>query len=189
MFLIAGMPNLSNSAPRNATAFLLDGRIISGDIVAVPDSSLIVAPERHSGDEWIRSHVSDLVVVKFSKIRKLILSGRALKLEGAGVGALAGCVFGAVLGANSVQLETGTSPTSPSRGVLDRWGASVGGGFVGAICGGLLGLGVGGNITSGSREIDVSTRTGIEELKLVSRYHDGESMYRFVVTQLPIPKD
>ena len=140
---------------------LRDGSTVKGDLLAVRDSTLIVAVKGYR-PMWDKKHIPDVAVVRFDSVRFVKVKGDSYGLEGAGLGLVAGVVVGGLISSNS-----------PKKGWFHIDYEPVVGGLA-AAAGLVIGSVVGSSISSPATFISDTTRGGFLELKKFSRYVDGE---------------
>jgi hypothetical protein len=144
--------NIVFAQGREVSMLLHDGRQMSGELVSVRDSTMVI----HAGD-------TQYVVIKNNDIKSITVRGTSTYPLWLGLGSFVGVVSGAIIGREIAIFNQG-------------YGASIGG-LVGAGCGLLVGTIIASATSTEDIGIDSLTKKDLVRLKLLSRYPENESEY------------
>jgi hypothetical protein len=145
---------------------LKDSAKVTGELLAVHDSSLILCREPWLSERKLESHPDTLIIVALDDILWMHVGGHRNPFLGAGVGAAAGLVVGALLGSR-------TNDTGIPGNVGHVLGTQAGG-LLGIIGGFFAGLIVGSFVETGARDINPFQESQASSLSQDARYQQDE---------------
>lgn len=157
------VPSHSFAKARRVSLLLKDSTSISGELLAVHPTSLLICREPWLSTKVLQAHPETVLVVPISALLRVHLLGHANLMVGAGVGAIAGIAVGARL-ANS----------GPERLSGDRDFNAFIGGLAGVVPGFFIGMLVGGLIESGEQDIDIVDTDQMRILSEAARFQQDE---------------
>ncbi len=155
---------------REVTLILKDGTAITGELLSVRDSSLVVDVLNRAWEVDVPSHSKGIVVVRNHRVQSAVIKGKSNVLKGMGLGTLIGAGSGAIVGA-----ARGDTPrTFPYGGTSTAREKAVAGaiglGAVGFLVGTVVGL------ISSSRDKDVEPllNQDFSSFRPVARFSEEE---------------
>jgi hypothetical protein len=167
-FLSVGFQTGGNNVPE-VEIVLDDGAVVTGQILALRDTSIVCWMDVTNGKESI-------VVLPHNRILNLQTVGNSnivLGLfAGCTVGLLAGCAIG-----GSQDVQEGKDDWTGCTGAVERGANQTAGAAVGSLVGSALGLIVGGATSNASEVLISPARRDFKVLKQVARYPDSEPEY------------
>jgi outer membrane lipoprotein SlyB len=145
---------------------LADGTELTGHIVALRDSSIVVSADVTKGTNGI-------IVLPHRQVLNVQTAGSSHVLVGLFSGCTLGCLTGLAIGrSQSVHSDCG-----PGGEAMERDANGVIGGAIGSLVGSLVGLAVGAGVSHSSRALISPAQRDFKVLKGVARYPDSEPEY------------
>lgn len=166
LLLVVPMGNLRASGAK-VTMVLESGQHIAGELLALADSTLIVAIDFGLREESLRTDTAKLVKVGVNDIRAFNLCGRSYLADGMLLGMVGGAGIGALVSYTGSGFDTYNSnidPTGPGAGamIIGFLGGALLGGFLGEIAG------------TGDEEVNSRDWHRLGYLKGLTRYADRD---------------
>jgi hypothetical protein len=151
---------------RKVSITLKDSSSITGELLAVRDSNLIINRELWVSEQKLQSNHDSLTIVPFTSAVRIHVAGHRNSWVGAGVGLAAGMGVGAFMG---YHVSTSNSNWSSDRGFN-----AVVGSLMGILPGFFSGMIVGAFVETDERDIDPRDKVEMGLLSKHARYQEGE---------------
>lgn len=160
---VEGVLSGSRSEGAKVVLFLSDGQEVTGELLSVMDSALVISTVEGADGESLQTQSWSLLVVRNQEILYVVVKGESKVLKGMGIGFLAGATLGASIG-----LASGDDPKNQFFSFTAGEKAEMGGIAFGGI-GWLVGTIAG--IASSTRDkvVEPLENIGFSSLKPLAR--------------------
>jgi gas vesicle protein len=154
----------------SVVVFLNDGRQVTGELLAVRDTALLIDTLVGKAEDSIATQIAGIVGVSRDAVQKVRVKGESLRLKGTLIGAAIGAAVGGVIGLASGDdkpNEIHLWPYTAGQKAL-AYGTVLG--VAGAFIGGIIGV----ESSSKDKRYDATVKEDWASLKAVARYPDKE---------------
>lgn len=152
--------------PVEVEILLVDGATLTGNILALRDTSIVLWADVTSGKQ-------SAVVLPHRQILNVQTAGSSYILVGLLSGCAVGCLTGVAIGGSQPVEQHGDC----SNPAAEKEANQVTGAAIGSLVGALVGLAVGGGASQSSRVLVSPAQRDFKVLKGVARYPDSEPEY------------
>jgi hypothetical protein len=156
-------PSPADAKARRVTLLLKDSTTMTGELIAVHSTSLLVCREPWLSAKYLQAHPETVLVIPVSTLLRVHLEGHPNLMAGAGVGAIVGIAVGAKLANRGPERLSGDSD----------FNAFIGG-LAGALPGFFVGMLLGGLVESGEQDIDITDPDQMKILREAARFQKDE---------------
>jgi len=167
---------VEGSDPTKVDILLADGATFTGEILALRDSSIVVAAPAGLAESALMSGTHSIVVLPHRQILSIQTAGSSYVLLGLASGCVAGCLVGAAIGSGK-EVEQKQNDTFGCEKNSEEVNNTSTGAVIGSLVGALVGLGVGNAASTKGQVLVSAAQRDFNALKGVTRYPATEPEY------------